>query len=354
MHAFATDPARGLFILAFLGVVIGGALALYAWRAPSLDSQAGFRAISRETFLLLNNVLLVIATTLVLIGTLFPLVSDVLGLGKVSIGPPWFEIAFSIPMLPLVVLMGLGMHTAWRQQPRSGWRVLRIPAIAAVVGGIGIPVLFYDSSSAFVFAGSVAAVWIMAASVVPIVRSSRRAPGAPAMTRSMLGMNVAHFGVGLFTLGVTVVSAFSVEADRSMTPGQTVEVAGYEFELRSLRDVDGPNYRALEAEVDIRRDGAFIDQMRPQKRIYLVQQNPMTEAGIQAGWNRDLFIALGDSLGNNAWSVRIQYKPLIRFIWFGCLLMAFGGIIAASDRRYRLQARVTQRNRAAPTEGSPA
>jgi len=194
----------------------------------------------------------------------------------------------------------------------------------------------------------------MAASVVPVVRSWRRAPGTPGMTRSMLGMNVAHFGVGLFTLGVTVVSAFSVEADRSMTPGQTVDVAGYEFELRSLRDVDGPNYRALEAEVDIRRDGAFIDQMRPQKRVYLVQQNPMTEAGIQAGWNRDLFIALGDSLGNNAWSVRIQYKPLIRFIWFGCLLMALGGIIAASDRRYRLQARAPQRSEKLPAEGSPA
>ena len=354
VHAFATDPARGIFILGFLGVVIGGALLLYAWRAPSLDSQAGFRAISRETFLLLNNVLLVIATTLVLVGTLYPLISDVLGLGKVSIGPPWFEIAFGIPMLPLVFLMGLGMHTAWRQQPASGWRALRIPAIAAVVGGIGIPVLFYDSASVFVIAGVIAAVWIMAASLMPVVRSWRRAPGTPGMTRAMLGMNVAHFGVGMFTLGVTVVSAFSIEADRSMTPGQTVEVAGYEFELRNLRDVEGPNYRALEAEVDIRRDGNFVDQMRPQKRIYLVQQNPMTEAGIQAGWNRDLFIALGDSLGNNAWSVRIQYKPLIRFIWLGCLLMAIGGIVAASDRRYRLQARASERAEALPADGTPA
>ncbi|MEM9209712.1 MAG: heme lyase CcmF/NrfE family subunit, partial [Pseudomonadota bacterium] len=320
VHAFATDPTRGIFILAFLGVVIGGALILYAWRAPSLDSNAGFRPLSRETFLLLNNVLLVIATTLILIGTLYPLVSDVMGMGKVSIGPPWFEIAFAIPMLPLVLLMGLGMHSAWRTQTTSRlWSAVKLPAMIAVVAGIVIPVAFYGSSAPPVIIGCIAGAWLLAASVMPVIRSLRRAPGTPSMPRSVLGMNIAHFGVGMFTLGVTVVSAFSIEADRSMTPGQSVDVAGYTFELRGLRDVDGPNYRAIEGEVDIVRDGRFIDQMRPQKRVYLVQQNPMTEAGILAAWNRDLFIALGDSLGNNAWSVRIQYKPLIRFIWLGCL-----------------------------------
>ncbi len=341
VHAFATDPTRGIFILAFLGVVIGGALTLYAWRAPSLDSNAGFKPLSRETFLLLNNVLLVIATTLILIGTLYPLVSDVMGMGKVSIGPPWFEIAFAIPMLPLVLLMGLGMHSAWRSQTSSAlWSVIKLPVIIAIVAGIAIPVGFYGSFAPLVVVGCIAGVWLLAASLLPIIRSWRRAPGTPGMTRSALGMNVAHFGVGLFTLGVTVVSAFSIEADRSMTPGQSVDVAGYRFELRGLRDVEGPNYRAIEGEVDITTgDGKFIDQMRPQKRVYLVQQNPMTEAGILAAWNRDLFIALGDSLGNNAWSVRIQYKPLIRFIWLGCLIMALGGMIAASDRRYRLRAR---------------
>ncbi len=340
VHAFASDPTRGIFILGFLGVVIGGALILYAWRAPSLDSKAGFQPLSRETFLLLNNVLLVIATTLILIGTLYPLVSDVMGMGKVSIGPPWFEIAFAIPMLPLVLLMGLGMHSAWRTQTSSAlWSVVKIPAIVAVIAGVVIPVVFYGSFAPLVVVGCIAGAWLLAASLLPIIRSWRRAPGTPGLTRSALGMNVAHFGVGLFTLGVTVTSAFSIEADRSMTPGESVDVAGYTFELRGLRDVQGPNYRAIEGEVDITIDGRFIDQMRPQKRVYLVQQNPMTEAGILAAWNRDLFIALGDSLGNNAWSVRIQYKPLIRFIWLGCLIMALGGIIAASDRRYRLRAR---------------
>ena len=194
----------------------------------------------------------------------------------------------------------------------------------------------------------------MIVSVLPIIRSLRRKKGTPGITRGVLGMSVAHFGVGMFVLGVTIVSAYSVEADRSMVPGQSVDVAGYNFELRGLRNVDGPNYRAIEAEVDIRRNGNFVAQLRPQKRTYLVQQSPMTEAGILADWNRDLFIALGDSLGAGAWSVRIQYKPMIRFIWLGCLVMALGGLIAASDRRYRLRAKAAAREEAVVLEGKPA
>ena len=358
VHAFATDPTRGIFILAFLGVVIGGALLLYAWRAPALDSDAGFRPFSRETFLLLNNVLLVIATTLILMGTLYPLVSEVMGLGKPSIGAPYFEIAFAIPMLPLLFLIGIGMHTAWRQQPAGLWRWLRWPAVAALIGGLAIPVLFYGNATPLVVIGCVAGLWVMAAALLPVLRSLRRRPGTPRLTRGMLGMNVAHFGVGLFTLGVTVVSAYSIEADRSLVPGNSVQIAGYAFEFRGLRDVEGPNYRAIEGEIDVRRNGAFVDQLRPQKRVYRVQQNPMTEAAIDAGWNRDLFVALGDSLGNDAWSLRIQYKPLIRFIWLGCLIMAIGGFIAASDRRYRLRARAAEPvvpDSSGPVgEGSPA
>ena len=355
VHAFATDPARGIFILCFLAVVIGGALALYAWRAPSLDSTAGFRPMSRETFLLLNNVLLIIATTLILIGTLFPLVSDVLGLGKVSIGPPWFQIAFALPMLPLVLLIGVGMHTAWRsQEPQGLLRSLRIPAaIAVVVGGL-IPAVIYGRFGVLVTAGTIAAVWIMCVSVLPIIRSLRRKKGTPGITRGVLGMSVAHFGVGMFVMGVTIVSAFSIEADRSMVPGQSVNVAGYDFELRGLRNVDGPNYQAIEGEVDIRKGGEFVAQLRPQERTYLVQKSPMTEAGILADWNRDMFIALGDSLGAGAWSVRIQYKPMIRFIWLGCFVMALGGFIAASDRRYRMRAKASARDESIVLEGKPA
>jgi cytochrome c-type biogenesis protein CcmF len=158
------------------------------------------------------------------------------------------------------------------------------------------------------------------------------------MTRAVTGMTVAHLGVGLFVLGVTITSAFSIETDMRMTPGEQAEVAGYQFELRELRNVDGPNFRALEGVVEVRKDGDMVTTLFPQKRTYLVQQNPMTEAGIDGGWNRDLFVALGEPLGNGAWSVRLQYKPLIRFIWFGAFVMALGGMVAASDRRYRLNA----------------
>ena len=351
VHAFAVDPERGFFILAFLAVVIGGALLLYAWRAPSLDSEAGFRLLSRETFLLLNNVLLVIATALILGGTLAPLFVELFTGGKISVGPPYFEIAFAIPMIPLVLLIGVGMHAAWRSQDSGPLiDILKKPAIIAVVLGIAVPVAIYGRGSVLLVIGAIAAFWIMAVSLIQPIRSWRREKGSAGMTRSVLGMSVAHFGVGMFVLGVTIVSSFSIEADRSLRPGEQVEVAGFDFQLRGLQNVQGPNYQAIEGEVDVRRSGEFVTQLRPQKRTYLVQQSPMTEAGIDAGWNRDIFVALGDPLGDNAWSVRLQYKPMIRFIWLGAFVMAFGGIVAASDRRYRLRAREKAPRRALSEE----
>jgi len=279
---------------------------------------------------------------LILGGTLAPLFVELINGGKISVGPPYFEIAFAIPMLPLVLLMGIGMHTAWRSQdPGPLFGMLKLPLIIAVVLGITIPLVIYGSGSVLLVIGVMSGIWIMVVSLIQPIRSVRRVAGTAAITRGMLGMSIAHFGVGVFVLGVTVVSAFNVEADRSVVVGDHVTVAGYDFELRNLRNVQGPNYRALEGEIDIRKDGEFIGQVRPQKRTYLVQQSPMTEAGIDATWNRDLFVALGDPLGNNAWSMRVQYKPLIRFIWLGSFIMAFGGIVAASDRRYRLTAKAT-------------
>jgi len=341
VHAFATDPARGFFILTFLGIVIVGALVLYAWRAPDLDSPAGFRLLSRETFLLLNNILLVVAAAVIFYGTLMPLLYDVLSLGKISIGPPWFEFAMLLPMLPLIFLVGAGMHAAWRMQAAGAMRKrLLLPAVIALAAGLFIPAVIYGRFGVLVTIGTVAALWIMLSSLIEPVRSWRRSAGAAAMTRGMLGMSVAHFGVGFFVLGVTLVSAFNVESDQALKPGGSVEVAGYRFELRELRNVEGPNYQAIEGRVEVRKDGEFIGEVRPQKRQYNVQKNWMTEAGILAHWNRDLFIALGDQLGNDTWSVRIQYKPMIRFIWLGALIMALGGLIAVSDRRYRGQVRV--------------
>jgi cytochrome c-type biogenesis protein CcmF len=295
--------------------------------------------VSRETFLLLNNVLLVIAATLILLGTLAPLAVEAFDGGKISVGPPWFEIAFAIPMLPLAFLVGMGMHAAWRHQPgKPLLRQLKVPIVIAVLAGFAIPAFLYGRSGVLVTVGTIAAVWIVASSLVHPIRAWRRQPGTPGMTRAVTGMTVAHLGVGLFVLGVTITSAFSIETDMRMTPGEQAEVAGYQFELRELRNVDGPNFRALEGVVEVRKDGDMVTTLFPQKRTYLVQQNPMTEAGIDGGWNRDLFVALGEPLGNGAWSVRLQYKPLIRFIWFGAFVMALGGMVAASDRRYRLNA----------------
>jgi len=348
VHAFATDPTRGFFILAFLGIVILSALALYAWRAPGLDSDAGFMPLSRETFLLLNNVLFVIAATLVLLGTLAPLVVEVLNAGKISVGAPWFEVAFAIPMLPLVFLMGLGMHTAWRSQATQPWlRVLRLPVIIAVVVGGIIPALFYGRFGLLVTVGTIAAIWVAATSLIQPLRAWR---SGVRMTPAVLGMSVAHFGVGLFVLGVTTVSAFSIETDRALQPGESIDIGNYQYEMRELRDVQGPNYSAREAVIEITRNGEFVAEVRPQKRQYLVQKSPMTEAGIDAGWNRDLFVALGDQIGNDVWSVRVQYKPMIRFIWLGCLVMALGGLIAVSDRRYRAGARDESRVASAAAE----
>ncbi|MGI9202138.1 MAG: heme lyase CcmF/NrfE family subunit, partial [Woeseiaceae bacterium] len=313
VHAFATDPTRGFFILAFLGVVILGALLLYAMRAPDLDSTAGFKLLSRETFLLLNNILLVVAAAVVFYGTMMPLLYDVLELGKISIGPPWFEFAMLLPMLPLAILVGAGMHAAWRSQaPKALVKRLQIPALLAVLVGILLPGIIYGRSGIMISIGVTAAVWIILSSLLEPIRSWRRAPGATAITRSTLGMSVAHFGVGLFTLGITLVSAFNIETDQAMQTGGAVEVGGYSFELQELRNVEGPNYQAIEGRVEIRKDDVLIGEVLPQKRQYLVQTNWMTEAGIDANWNRDLFIALGDQLGNDTWSVRIQYKPMIR------------------------------------------
>ena len=354
VHAFATDPTRGFFILTFLAIVVVGALALYAWRAPSLDSDVGFGLLSRETFLLLNNVLLVVATALVLIGTLSPLVVEMATGGKISIGPPWFNAAFLVPTIPLVILVGMGMHVAWRTQSTSAWtRMLRVPAIVAVVLGIAIPWFVYGRISVLLFVGCAAAAWVVVVSLLPIVRSLRREKGAAGITRGALGQSIAHLGLGLFVLGVTVVSAFGVESDRALAPGETIDVAGYEFEMKNLGNVRGPNFSAIEAEVEIRKDGVYVATVRPQKRQYLVQKSWMTEAGIHPGLDKDLFVALGDQLGNGGWSVRVQYKPLIRFIWLGALVMALGGLIAVSDRRYRVKVR-KEAEAVAASAGAPA
>jgi cytochrome c-type biogenesis protein CcmF len=333
VHAFATDPARGVFVLTFLTLCIGGALTLYAWRAPKLGSTAGFELWSRESFLLFNNILLVIAAALILLGTLYPLFMDGLGLGKISVGPPYFRAVFLVPMLPLLALVGIGMHASWKRARLGDVKgPLLLALLVALVFALGISLWAFGRTTTLALVGLTAGLWIIYSSLRdPISRLRKR----QSLSAAVLGMSIAHFGVGVFTIGVAGVEAYKIEKDVALKPGQSAKVGGYDFAFRGLRNVDGPNYSAIEGEFDVTRNGSMVRVLRPQKRTYRVQTSPMTEAAITVGWTRDLFVALGDSLGGDAWSVRIQYKPLIRYVWLGALFMAFGGLVAASDRRYR-------------------
>ena len=340
VHSFASDPARGLFILGFLTVVIGVALGLYTWRAPTLDRAVGFSAFSRETFLLINNILLCVAAGLVLLGTLYPLVLDALNAGKISVGPPYFETVFLLPMLPLLVAVGVGMHTAWRSADSSVVsRRLRIPAALAIVGGITITLFIYGGQNVLTMTGIAAGIWLILSALLDPVRQVFGR--GPRFSRSALGMSVAHLGLGLFVLGVTVTTSFNIETDQRIAIGETAQVGDYSILFNGAQPISGPNYEGLRGEMIVTRDGQPVATLHPEKRIYGERSSPMTEAGIDGGWNRDIFVALGDDLGRNAWSVRLQYKPLIRFIWLGALVMAFGGILAATDRRYRVPVRAS-------------
>ena len=336
VHAFASDPERGLFILIFLCVVVGAALTLYAWRAPRMTSDAGFAAFSRESFLLANNILLVIATFVVLIGTLFPLVMDALGQGKYSVGPQYFAAVFIIPTLPMALLLGIGMHTAWK---RDKWnrvsRHVRIGAALALVLAIAIPLLAWDGGGVLSAIGIFAALWVMVAALVDPLAYLRKGQ-MRRMPLALWGMSIAHFGLGVFILGAVVTETYSIERDQALSVGESTSVGQFEFRFDDLRQVEGPNYTAVEGVISIFDDGEEIAVLYPQKRVYRVQQSPMTESGIDARLGRDLYVALGDPLGGNAWSLRVQYKPLVRLIWLGCIIMSIGGLVAVGDRRYRI------------------
>ena len=342
VHAFASDPARGLFILGLLGLFSGGALLLYALRARNLEAEGGFKLVSREAFLLANNILLVIATVFVLFGTLYPLFIDALGLGKISVGPPYFNLMFLVPVLPLVLLLGVGMHSGWRMMPLDSLlRRLRWPAVAAVAIGIAAPFLIFGTASALTLFAVAIALWVCASALLEPLRRLVFRTGAP-LTRGQVGMYLAHFGVGIFMLGATVATAYNLELDVSARPGDRLEAGGYEFVFRGIRTVEGPNFVADEGEFELRKEGTLLAVLTPQIREYQVQREPMTEAAIDTNVVRDVFVALGEPLGDNAWSLRIQVKPLIGFLWLGSGLMVLGGLVALSDRRYRVAVRQPQ------------
>jgi cytochrome c-type biogenesis protein CcmF len=335
VHSFASDPARGLFILGLLLFFIAGSLVLYAWRAPLLKSEAGFAPVSRESFLLLNNGLLVATAGLILLGTLWPLFMDAFKLGKISVGPPYFNAVFMVPAIPLALLLGVGMHATWKRANfESVKQKLYVLAGAAVALSLVVTLVCYGQFKLLTVVGFFAAFFIMASSLIAPIAQLRKGLALPG---ALIGMTLAHFGVGLFTMGITGVESYRIEKDVSLAPGQSAEIAGYTFTFKGTKNVQGPNYVAIEGAFDVAENGKVFTTLTTQKRTYNVQKSPMTEAGIRVGPNRDLFVALGEDLGLGKWSLRLQYKPLIRFVWLGGLLMALGGLCTMLDRRYRVK-----------------
>ncbi|MGH8559009.1 MAG: heme lyase CcmF/NrfE family subunit [Methylococcales bacterium] len=343
VHAFATDPARGLFILIFLSVVIGGSLLLYSIRAPQIRSTGHFELVSKDSALLINNVLLVVAAISVLLGTLYPLIIDALGMGKISVGLPYFNSVFVPLTAPLAVLVGFAALIRWKKDsvPRL-CNQTKILFAVSLAFGIAMVALLMPSFSVKAAIGMVLAVWVAVSVVYGIVQRASGPEGfawrrLKSVPRSFYGMSLAHFGVSIFITGITLTSNYSVENDVRMLPGEEIELAGYHFRLDKIGKFTGPNFVADEGVVNVSRNGEFVALLKPQKRIYRVQQSPMTEAAIDAGLFRDLFVALGEPLGNRgAWSVRIYHKPFIRWIWLGAIFMALGGLTASTDKRYRM------------------
>ena len=335
VHAFATDPRRGIFILIFLSLVVGSSLTLYAWRAPKNTLGGKFSLSSRETFILLGNVFLVVAAGSVLLGTLYPLLIDALHLGKISVGPPYFNSVFVPIMVPLLVLMGIGPWANWKNTDLiSVIKRLWSAGLVAVIAGITIPMIM-GQFTWLAGLGFLLAFWIIASGSLQILRQIKL--GKP--TRSFIGMQIAHLGIAIFVIGVTMVGAYQEEKDVRMLAGDTVSVGGYQIQLEGVELVPGPNYQAMRGTFTLSKNGATQAILYPEKRNYFSSTMPMTEAAIDIGLTRDLYVSLGEELGDKAWAVRVYYKPFVDWIWGGCLLMALGGILAMMDKRYRMKLR---------------
>jgi cytochrome c-type biogenesis protein CcmF len=333
VHAFATDPRRGIFILIFLVLVVGSSLALYAWRAPKSSLGGKFNLSSRETFILLGNVFLVVSAGSVLLGTLYPLLIDALHLGKISVGPPYFNSVFVPITAPLLVLMGIGPWTNWKNSDLLAViKRLWLAGLVAVLAGICIPLMMGEFTW-LAGLGFLLAFWVIASGCLQIIRQAKA--GKP--TRSFIGMQLAHLGIAVFVIGVTMVGAYQEEKDVRMSAGETVSVGGYQIQFQGVNVVPGPNYQAMRGTFLLNQNGNAQTTMYPEKRNYFSSTMPMTEAAIDVGLTRDIYISLGEELPDKSWAVRVYYKPFIDWIWGGCLLMALGGILSISDKRYRIK-----------------
>ncbi|WP_342243511.1 heme lyase CcmF/NrfE family subunit [Pseudomonas sp. OTU5201] len=346
VHAFASDPERGVFILAFLLLVVGGSLALFAVRAPVVKSQVGFALWSRETLLLVNNLVLVVVASMILLGTLYPLVLDALTGAKLSVGPPYFNALF-VPLMGILMLaLAAGVLVRWKDTPVKWLLGMLGPVlIGSLVLGVLAAFLYGDFHWAVLAVGFLAA-WVVLAGVRDLVDKTRHKgllKGASGLTRSYWGMQLAHAGIAVCALGVVLSSQYSAERDLRLAPGESVELGGYRFLFEGAVHHEGPNFTSDKGTVIVFDGDKKISVLHPEKRLYTVQQSVMTEAGIDAGFTRDLYVALGEPLENGAWAVRVHVKPFVRWIWLGGLLMGLGGVLAATDRRYRVKVKTRVR-----------
>ena len=337
VHAFASDPKRGVFILIFLAVVVGVSLTLFAWRAPKATLGGKMGLVSRESMLIANSVLLVVATGAVLLGTIYPLIVDALNLGKLSVGAPYFNAVFVPLMVPVVFLMVPGGIAHWRE---ARWAQLghdlRLPALAAVVAGVAIWTLT-ERGTWLTGMGMALATWVVVGLLMQIFIRMKK-PGR--IPPSFWGMHLAHLGIAVITVGITMVKSYEVERDVRMGLNDTVTIENYSFELVGVSDVNGPNYKAIRGDVKVTKDGKQLEMLYPEKRKYFSSAMPMTEAGIDSGFFRDLYVSLGEPIEGERlqWSVRVFYKPFVSWLWYGAILMVLGGLLAVSDRRYRKSA----------------
>jgi cytochrome c-type biogenesis protein CcmF len=338
VHAFASDPKRGVFILMFLAVVVGSSLLLFAARAGKVRSGGSFKLVSRETFLLVNNVLLTTAAAAVLLGTLYPLIIDALNLGKLSVGPPYFNAVFAPIMTPVLLFMVIGSYTRWKSDSVAELSKKLMPiGIISLVLGCAAPLLA-GPWSWLVSVGLTLAIWIVLASMVQIYRQLKDTVNWKATPISYWGMHVAHIGIAITVVGITMVKGYESEKDVRMAMGDVVEVAGYTFRLTNIGQFPGPNFNADRGTVEVTKDDKLIATLKPEKRTYFSSTMPMTETAIDSNLTRDVYVSLGEKLegpGIEAWAVRVYYKPFVIWIWFGCLFMALGGTMAALDKRYR-------------------
>ncbi|QDF65568.1 heme lyase CcmF/NrfE family subunit [Shewanella sp. SNU WT4] len=339
VHSFAADPSRGMFILLLLGLAVGGSLTLFAFRASEMSSPARFELWSRETMLLVCNVLLTVACGTVLLGTLYPLLIDALNMGKISVGPPYFNAVFVPIVLVLFVFMGIGPNLRWKKAKAGELkRSLTVPALIAAASGIVAPFIFGSEFNVWVMLGVGTTVWVVLATLVAayhIVKGKQGDIKLTRMGRSQLGMVLAHLGIAMSIFGATMVSNYSLEKSVRMGPGASHELAGYTFNFLETKNVVGPNYTAKQGQVEILKNGEFVSLLKPDRRQYNVQVMDMTEAGIDWGFTRDLYVTMGDPISPTEFAVRLNYKPYVRWIWFGGIFMMMGGFFAASDKRYR-------------------